>query len=70
MKRCSHPKVKTVETLPFTGSVAVYPYTNENMAAHGNVCLVELCQECAKTRKVNVNQWHVEFGVWGVGHER
>jgi len=37
----------------------------ENQAAHGNICVVDICG-CGGRRATNRNQHHVERGPWQV----
>ncbi len=63
---CKHTKTKNDERVYcFTAPVAVYPYTEENRAAHGNICYDEICCECGATRAVLQNGSHYEFAPWG-----
>jgi hypothetical protein len=63
---CKHEKTKQEgRDYGFTCSVAVYPYTAENRAAHGNICYTEKCCSCGALRSVNVNGSHMEFSPWG-----
>ena len=52
------------QMLGYTGSVAVYPYTEENRAAHGGVTYHEVCR-CGAERAVNANGLHREYSPWG-----
>lgn len=63
---CKHKNTHSGEAWCFTGSVAVYPYTDENPAAHGNVGVTETCTECGAERDVLVNGRHVEYSPWGL----
>ena len=49
-------------TRTFSHSVATI---DENRAAHGGVCEIEVCRECGDERPVNSNGCHSEFGPWG-----
>lgn len=64
---CHHNKTHQVagSRRCFDGPVAVPPYTDENPAAHGNVCVTEECERCGAQRDVNINQRHVEYSTWG-----
>ena len=52
---------KTIATVGFSGSVSL---DNENPAAHGGVCLLQVRQGSKGLlgRKINVNQRHQEKG--------
>ena len=63
--KCKHSKTTVIETSGFTGSVARYPYTDENPAAHGNITVIEECEQCGAQRAVNINQSFHEYGTWG-----
>ena len=63
---CKHEKIRQHgRDRGFTGSVAVYPYTDENRAAHGGITRQEECVACGARRSLNINQCHVEYGTWG-----
>lgn len=64
-KTCRHQRVKTSAPGGFSSSVAVYPYTEENQAAHGNICVTEHCPDCLCAREKNLNGGYAEFGLWG-----
>ena len=51
--------VARTEDVGFRGPVA-FP---GNPAAHGNICVVATCR-CGAVRHTNVNQSHIERGVW------
>lgn len=63
--KCEHKSSRVIAEGGFSGSVAVHPYTDENRAAHGNICVTHECNSCGAHRHVNVNQWHEEFSPWG-----
>ncbi len=65
MSRCKHTTTVDGEHFGFTGSVAHYPYTDENPCAHGNVRYTETCASCGAERSVNCNQRHYEYSPWG-----
>ena len=44
--------------------MAVYPYTDENPAGHGNICQLVECTACGCRRNENRNQWHLEVSPW------
>lgn len=44
---------------PYTGPVS----TRENRAAHGGVCVVDVCK-CGAERRTNSNGGHLERGPW------
>ena len=46
-------------------AVARYSYTDENPAAHGNITVIEECEQCGAQRTVNINQSFHEYGTWG-----
>lgn len=64
MEKCNH-QPHVIAEHAFSGSVAAYPYTDENPAAHGNITQTQECTICGAHRSVNVNQQHEEFGAWG-----
>lgn len=59
---CSGHRADRVEIRPFSGSVAASA-VDERPSAHGNIRRVELC-DCGASRSTNVNQHHIERGVW------
>ena len=64
---CAHPANRhrdVGEPGGFGGSVAVYPYTDENPAGHGNICQLVECTACGGRRNENRNQWHLEVSPW------
>ena len=61
---CKHKKTREVSMRGYSGSVAVYPYTDENRAAHGAVCFTYRCEACGAERKENTNGRHVEVSPW------
>lgn len=66
MNTCNHPTTKQDgPDYGFSCSVAVHPYTDENRAAHGNICYSEKCCDCGAVRAVNTNGHHQEFSPWG-----
>lgn len=64
MTVCEHQNFRTLAEFAYCGSVAVYPYTDENRAAHGNITETQECVDCGVTRLANVNMRHVEFSPW------
>lgn len=62
---CKHENTKTIATYAYNCSVAEYPHTHENRAAHGNITECEECISCGARRLANVNQRHCEFSAWG-----
>lgn len=62
---CKHTRTTAGQTLGYSWSVAVPPYTAENRAAHGGITFTEECDDCGARRKVNQNQRHVEVSPWG-----
>ena len=62
--KCKHLKTTVIETFGFTGPVARYPYTDENPAAHGNITVIEECEQCGAQRAVNINQNFYEYSTW------
>lgn len=63
---CTHPHTQQIgPDRGYTGSVAVHPYTDENRAAHGNICFTQECCACGSRRSVLVNGRHEELGPWG-----
>lgn len=62
---CAHTQTRSSGERPYSGPVAVQPYTDENPSAHGGTTLTEECQGCGARRSVNRNQRHVEYGSWG-----
>ena len=63
-QRCSHADRQRIDERCYSGPVAVHPYTAENHAAHGWMTVTEECAGCGWRRRLNVNQHHVEYGVW------
>jgi hypothetical protein len=61
---CSHTQTTTSEPRGYVGSVACPPYTHENRAAHGAVCIRETCTDCGATRQFNSNGRHREYSPW------
>jgi len=59
--RCGHEATSTGAPRPYAGPVA----RDEVRAAHGNVCLLEVCETCGSERLVNANSTHREEGPWG-----
>lgn|GEM_PF-4934588 len=57
----------TSKTRPFTGAVG--PSLEQNPAAHGGVCEIQICS-CGAHRSVNLNGAHEEVGEWDLPHER
>lgn len=64
MMNCEHLPV-VIDVRRFTVSVAVHPHTDENPSAHGGITKTQECVRCGARRDVNVNQNHIEHGVWG-----
>jgi hypothetical protein len=62
---CQHQATREIAESGYTGSVAVYPYTAENPAAHGCITVTVECRHCGARRAENRNQWHREYGTWG-----
>lgn len=58
-----HEIAATSDARGYTGSVAVYPYTYENRAAHGAVEFVDTCRCGARRRRLS-NGRHQELGPW------
>lgn len=64
--KCSHTHTHQIgDNWGFTGSVAVYPYTDEDRRAHGAITIMVECDSCGARRKENHNQGFVEVGTWG-----
>lgn len=64
---CKHERTHQYgEDRAFVFSVAVHPYTEENIAAHGGISWTEECAECGARRAVNRNQRHIETSPWGL----
>lgn len=59
---CKHRETVAGNDRPFAGSVAAPGH--ENPAAHGNISYEETCSRCGATRRLNLNQRHVEYGPW------
>jgi transcription elongation factor Elf1 len=66
---CNHENFKVTKLAPFLREVSIYPYTQENRAAHGNITETQECLSCGATRTVNVNQLHMEYSPWGESAE-
>lgn len=63
--KCTHERITEDDQVHgYTHSVAVHPYTDENRAAHGGICVTERCRDCDATRAVLRNQGHCEYGIW------
>lgn len=64
--KCRHTKPITVpgSTRCYTHSVATWPITDENPAAHGNTTHTERCAKCGWQRSVNSNGAHSEESAW------
>lgn len=62
---CLHAQTKSSGERPYSGSVAVHPYTDENPSAHGCITVTRECRACGARRDVNINQRHAEYGPWG-----
>lgn len=58
MSQHRHKAEKSIDR-PYMGPVA----TRENRAAHGGICVVEICA-CGATRRTNINGNHAEAGKW------
>ena len=65
--KCQHTHTLSGRVQGYSGSVSVYPYTDENRAAHGCVTYVETCLDCRQTRAVNANGGHREYSPWSAG---
>lgn len=65
MSKCTHIHTTAGRHYGFCGSVAVYPYTDENRAASGCITYTETCRDCGAKRSVNANQRHYEYSPWG-----
>ena len=65
MSACTHKIVRTISEGAYMGSVAVYPHTDENRAAHGNITVTVECRACGAQRRENINQSFLEVGPWG-----
>jgi hypothetical protein len=65
--KCQHANVDEVKgsTRCFMHGVAVHPFTDENRAAHGNICITEACQDCGAERQTLINNRHYEYSPWG-----
>jgi hypothetical protein len=62
--RCLDHEVMTEgRDYSYMGSVAVEPYTQENQAAHGNICRVQTCR-CGAERLILINGRHTETSPW------
>jgi len=57
--RCTGHRAESTRVSGFTGPVS----RDENRAAHGNICETETCR-CGAERSTNINQHHVERGIW------
>jgi hypothetical protein len=66
---CNHENFIVTKITPFSREVSVYPYTEENRAAHGNITEKQECLACGATRMVNINQLHTECSPWGESRE-
>ena len=64
MSKCTHAHTTAGRHYGFSGSVARYPYTDENRAAHGGITYTETCDRCRATRSVNQNGGHSEYSPW------
>lgn len=58
-----HATDTTSEPICFSAPVAVSPYTEENLSAHGGIEETDSCA-CGTTRRVLTNGLHVEYGPW------
>lgn len=68
--KCQHSRNHQIgDDWGYTGSVAVYPYTDENRAAHGAITIMVECDLCGARRKENHNQGYVEMSPWGPSRE-
>lgn len=63
MDKCNH-QPRVIAEAPYSSSVAVPPYSEENRAAHGNITETQECELCGAQRQVNINQQHVESSPW------
>jgi len=71
VNNCQHNDTKTGTPYCYMGSVAEYPYTHENRAAHGSVTYRETCRACGARRQVNHNGVHRECSTWSMSaHDR
>lgn len=61
---CKHEHTREVSMHGYSGSVAVYPYTFENRAAHGAVTFTYRCEDCGAERRENSNGRHSEVSPW------
>lgn len=59
VRACPEHRAIKAEDFGFTGPVR----SDENRAAHGNICQVETCA-CGGQRRTNINQHHREVGEW------
>ena len=63
--KCSHPEQREIgDPTCYTAPVAVYPYTDENPAAHGNICVLVECVACGARRHELHNGRHAEVAPW------
>lgn len=66
MTKCQHEIADRKNERGFSGSVAAYPHSDENRAAHGCITYTEVCRNCGAERDVNQNQCHYEYGNYGL----
>lgn len=69
MPACNHTQTKEISEGGFLGSVAVYPYTEENRAAHGNITVAVECVKCGARQSQNINGNHIEVSPWAGSRE-
>lgn len=62
---CMHTAYRLLATVPFSGTVARHPYTEENPRAAGGVCEIYECESCGARRHTNANGMHREHSPWG-----
>lgn len=65
MRKIHKHAVETSREVAFSGPVA----SPQNPAAHGNICIIEVCR-CGATRRKNVNQDYLEVGAWDATLDR
>ena len=61
---CSHEKTRERYTVGFCGAVSVWPQTDSNPAAHGNITVSVECVRCGARRSENINGHHIEVSPW------
>lgn len=62
---CKHASTTESRPYGFRASVAHHPFTRENRAAHGGICVLVTCDDCGAQREENSNGRHEEIGTWG-----